>query len=342
MQAAWLESPKKMTVVPKEDPGLPPDHVLVRVATTAICGTDISIWQGKMAARLPLIPGHECTGTVEELGKAVTRLKRGDRVVINPVTTCGSCHYCVRGFTNLCLRGGLRGREVAGTFAEYVSVKETDAFPFPDKVSFAAATNFVGLYTVVYSQRKAPYIPGGRVAVLGAGSTGLLHIQLARAAGAGSIIAVTRSQWKLDMAKKLGADHLVRAGAGDPVQAVKDLTDGLGAEVVIETAGAAETMRQAYGMVRPGGVILQFGIGPKAVDGIPGQDYYFKDITVIGSRAGLAEDFERAVRLVASGRIDLEPLVTHRFPLRDIQRGFEFIEKGGDGGTLRAVIEVGK
>jgi len=132
---------------------------------------------------------------------------------------------------------------------------------------------------VVYSQRKAPYIPGGHVAVIGAGSTGLLHIQVAKASGAGSIIAVTRSKWKLDMAKKFGADHLVRAGEGDAVQAVKDLTEGLGADIVIETAATAETMRQAYGMVRPGGAILQFGIGPKAVDGIPGQDYYFKDIT---------------------------------------------------------------
>jgi len=341
MQAAWLESPRKMIVVPKEDPSLPPGHVLVRAATTAICGTDVSIWTGKMPARLPLIPGHECTGTVEEVGKAVTRLKRGDRVVLDPLVHCGACPYCVRGLVNLCLKGGLRGREMPGTFAELVAVKETEAFPFPAHVSFAAATNFVGLYTVVYSQRKAPYIPGGHVAVIGAGSTGLLHIQLAKASGAASIIAVTRSRWKLEMAKKLGADHLVRAGEGDAVQAVKDLTEGLGAEVVIETAGTAETMRQAYGMVRPGGAILQFGIGPKAVDGIPGQDYYFKDITVIGSRAGLPEDYERAIRLVAARRIDLEPLITHRFPLAEIQRGFEFIEKGGDGGTLRAVIEVG-
>lgn len=341
MKAAWLEVPRKMSVVARPEPELPPGHALVRVATTAICGTDVSIWQGKMAARLPLIPGHECTGEVVELGQEVSRLKRGDRVVLDPLVHCGACHYCVRGLVNLCLKGGIRGREWPGTFAEYVAVKETEAFAIPPNVSLAAATNFIALYTVVYSQRKAPYIPGGHVAILGQGNSGLLHTQLAKASGAASVIAVTRSRWKLEIAKKLGADHLVRAGEGDAVQAVKDLTEGLGADVVIETAGTAETMRQAYGMVRPGGAILQFGIGPKAVDGIPGQDYYFKDLTVIGSRAGLAEDFERAIRLVASGRIDLEPLITHRFPLAQIQRGFEFIEKGGDGGTLRAVIEVG-
>ncbi len=342
MKAAWLESPRTLRVLARPEPELPPDHVLVRVAATAICGTDVSIWAGKMPARIPLIPGHECTGVVEAAGADVARLKPGDRVVLDPLVHCGTCHYCARGLVNLCLKGGLRGREAPGTFAERVAVRETEAFAFPDRVSFAAATNFIGLYTVVYSQRKAPYLPGGSVAVLGAGSTGLLHVQLARASGAASVIAVTRSRWKLEMAKKLGADHLVPAGEGDPVRAVLELTDGLGADVVVETAGAAQTMRQAYEMVRPGGAILQFGIGPKSVDGIPGQAYYFKDIAVIGSRAGLPEDFERAVRLVAGGRIDLEPLVTHRFPLDEIQRGFEFIEGGGDGGTLRAVVEVGE
>jgi len=153
---------------------------------------------------------------------------------------------------------------------------------------------------------------------------------------------VTRSKWKLEMAQKLGADEIVPAGEGDPVARVKELTSGLGADVVIETAGTNQTMIQAYEMVRPGGAILQFGIGPTEVGGIPAQSYYFKDITVIGSRAGLAEDFDRAIALVASGQIDLEPIVTHHFPLDDIQKGFEFIESGGDGGTLRGVIQIGE
>ncbi|MEE9274275.1 MAG: zinc-binding dehydrogenase [bacterium] len=341
MKAALLEAPRKMNVGPQTDPELPAGHVLVRVAASAICGTDVSIWAGKMPSRMPLIPGHECTGVVEETGAGVSLLKRGDRVVLNPTTSCGACFYCVRGQTNLCLKGGLRGREVPGTFAEYVAVRETEAYVLPGNVDFGAATNFVGLYTVVYAQRKAPYIPGGRVAILGQGSSGLLHTQLAKVSGASRVIAVTRSPWKLEMAKKMGADDLVPAGEGDPVAAVRDLTGGLGADLVIETAGAAQTIRQAYEMVRPGGAILQFGIGPAEVDGVPAQTFYFKDITVIGSRAGLSEDFDRALRLVASGQIDLAPFVTHRFPLDEIQRGFEFIDGGGDGGTLRAVIDIG-
>ncbi len=340
MKAALLEKTRTMRVGAQPDPELPADHVLVRVATSAICGTDVSIWAGKMPARIPLIPGHECTGVVERVGESVARLKAGDRVVLNPLASCGACFYCVRGQTNICLHGGLRGREVPGTFAEYVSVRETEAFAFPERVSFAAATNFVGLYTVVYSQRKAPYVAGSRVAVLGQGSSGLLHTQLAKASGAETVIAVTRSKWKLDAARNLGADEIVPAGEVDPVEAVRDLTDGLGADLVIETAGAAETMTQAYEMVRAGGVILQFGIGPARLDRVPGQAYYFKDLTVIGSRAGLPEDFERAIRLVSTGQINLEPLVTHHFALDEIQEGFEFVDGGGDGGTLRAVINI--
>lgn len=342
MKAALLEAPRRMSVGAQPDPETLAGHALVKVAASAICGTDVSIWAGKMPSNMPIIPGHECTGEVVEVGAGVSRLKKGDRVVLDPVTSCGTCHYCVRGFTNLCLHGGLRGREVPGTFAEYVAVKETEAYVIPDNVSFAAATNFVGLYTVIYAQRKAPYIPGGSVAVLGQGSTGLLHTQLAKVSGAAGLIAITRSKWKLEMAKKLGADHIIPAGETDPVEAVRDLTGGLGADVVIETAGTEKTMQQAYEMVRPGGVILQFGIGPEKVNGIPAQAYYFKDITVIGSRAGLAEDFGRAIALVASGKIDLAPLVTHRFPLEDIQSGFEFIEGGGDGATLRGVIQIGE
>ncbi len=342
MKAALLEAPHRMSVGTQPDPDLAPGHVLVEVATSAICGTDVSIWAGKMPANIPVIPGHECTGKVVQLGPGVTRLKAGDRVVLDPVTACGVCHYCLRGLTNLCLNGGLRGREVPGTFAEYVAVKETEAYESPGNVSFAAATNFVGLYTVVYSQRKAPYIPGGTVAVIGQGSSGLLHTQLAKVSGASTVIAVTRSRWKLEMAQKLGADEIVPADEVDPVERVRELTGGLGADLVIETAGSAQTIVQAYGMVRPGGAILQFGIGPLAVDGVPVQNYYFKDITVIGSRAGLAEDFDRAIALVASGRIDLDPLITHHFPLDDIQKGFEFVEGGGDGGTLRGVIQIGK
>ena len=222
MKAALLEKIRTMSVGDQPDPGLPADHVLVRVATSAICGTDVSIWAGKMPARIPLIPGHECTGTVEQVGESVTRLKVGDRVVLNPLSSCGACFYCVRGLTNICKNGGLRGREVPGTFAEYISVRETEAFAFPEDVNFAAATNFVGLYTVVYSQRKAPYIAGSRVAVLGQGSSGLLHTQLAKVSGAASVIAVTRSKWKLEVARQMGADEIVPAGEVDPVEAVRE------------------------------------------------------------------------------------------------------------------------
>lgn len=340
MKAALLEEFGRLRLGSVPDPEPQPDEVLVRVRATAICGTDVSIWKGKQPVRLPLVPGHECTGVVAEVGREVGRLRPGDRVVLDPLTFCRRCYYCERGLTNLCERGGLRGREAPGCFAQFVAVAESEAHPLPDGVSFEAATNFVGLYTVVYSQRKCPYITGSSVAILGQGSAGLLHTQLAKASGAGPVIAITRSQWKLEVAARLGADVCINARSQDPVEEVRRLTCGRGADVVIESAGVPETMRQALQMVRPAGTILQFGIGPKTVDGLDGQALYFKDLTVVGSRAGLAQDFALAVKLVAAGKVDLEPLVTHRYPLERIQEGFEFVDQGGDGKTLRAVVQV--
>ena len=228
---------------------------------------------------------------------------------------------------------------MSGTYSDYVVVHENLAYGFPDTIDFDAGTNFIALYTVIYGQRKLPYLTGKSVVVLGQGVTGLLHTQLARHSGAGPVIAVARSPWKLDLAKGLGATDTVCAREKDPLEEVLRLTDGRGADIVIESAGAPESIRQSFEMVRPAGTILQFGIGPKTVDSIPVQEFYFKDLTVVGCRAGLPEDFEMAIKLVAAGHIDLRPTITDHFPLDEIQKGFEHVEKG-EGKTLRAVIDI--
>lgn len=340
MRAAVLTGFRRYELGERERPALGPEDLLVRIRASAICGTDLAIWAGRQpGVRLPLVGGHEAAGVVEAAGEQVVRFRPGDRVVLNPTDFCRKCHYCRRGMEHLCERGGLRGREAAGTYAEYVVVHETLAYRFPESVGFDAATNFIALYTCVYGQRKLPRLTGKSVAVVGQGVTGLLHTQLAKFGGADPLIAVARSPWKLDLARKLGADETVCAREKDPVEEVRRMTDGRGADIVIESAGAPETIRQAFQMVRPAGVILQFGIGPETVDAVPVQEFYFKDLTVVGSRAGLPEDFETAVRLVSRGHIDLRPTITHHFPLGEIQRGFEFVEKGAEK-TLRAVIDL--
>ena len=340
MRAALLTEFHKYELGDQERPDLGAEDLLVRIHSSAICGTDLAIWAGKQpAVQLPLVGGHEATGVVEEVGPEVANFTPGERVVLNPTDLCGKCYYCRRGMAHLCEHGGLRGREVGGTYADYVVIHETLAYRFPESVGFDAATNFIALYTCIYGQRKLPPVTGKSVVVLGQGVTGLLHTQLAKYGGADPVIAVARSPWKLDLAKELGADETVCAREKEPVEEVRRLTDGRGADIVIESAGAPETIREAFEMVRAAGTILQFGIGPKAVDGVPVQEFYFKDLTVIGSRAGLPEDFEMAVKLVSQGHIDLRPTITNHFPFEEIQKGFEFVEKG-EGQTLRAVIDI--
>ncbi len=340
MRAAILKEFHRYELGEREaaEPG--PEDIRVRIHSSAICGTDLAIWAGKQPdLRLPIVGGHEATGVVEEVGAGVGKFQTGDRVVLNPTDFCGKCYYCRRGLEPLCEKGGLRGREVSGTYAEYVVVHENLAYKFPDTIDFDAGTNFIALYTVIYGQRKLPSPAGKSVVVLGQGVTGILHTQLARFSGADPVIAVARSPWKLDLARDLGATDIIPARERDPVEEVLRMTDGRGADIVIESAGAPESIRQSFGMVRPAGAVLQFGIGPKAVDGIPVQEYYFKDLTVIGCRAGLPEDFEMAVKLVAGGHIDLRSTITHHFPLEEVQRGFEHVESG-EGRTMRAVIDL--
>ncbi|MFQ5912415.1 MAG: zinc-binding dehydrogenase [Nitrospinota bacterium] len=340
MRAAILKAFHRYELGETDRPAVGPEDLLVRVHSSAICGTDLAIWAGKQpGVRLPLVGGHEATGVVEEVGENVVNFRPGERVVLNPTVYCGKCYYCRRRMEHLCERGGLRGREVRGTYADYVEVPETLAYRFPESVAFDAATNFIALYTCIYGQRKLPPLAGKSVVVIGQGVTGLLHTQLAKHGGADPVIAVARSPWKLDLAKELGADETAPAREKDPVAEVRRMTEGRGADIVIESAGSAETIREAFEMVRAAGTILQFGIGPEAVDAVPVQQFYFKDLTVIGTRAGLPEDFEMAIKLVSQGHINLRLTITDHFPFQEIQRGFEFVE-GGEGKTLRAVIDI--
>lgn len=340
MRAAILREFHHYELAERETVPLGPEEIRVRIHSSAICGTDLAIWAGKQADLcLPIIGGHEATGVVDDAGAGVSKFQLGDRVVLNPTDFCGKCYYCRRGLEHLCEKGGLRGREVPGTYADYVVVHENMAYKFPDTIDFDAGTNFIALYTVIYGQRKLSNLAGKSVAILGQGVTGILHTQLARFAGADPVIAVARSPWKLELARRLGATHVIPAKEQDPVEEVLRITNGLGVDIVIESAGAAESIRQSFGMVRPGGTILQFGIGPRSVDGVPVQEYYFKDLTVIGCRAGLPEDFEMAIKLVTLGHIDLRPTITHHFSLEEIQKGFEYVESG-EGRTMRAVIDL--
>lgn len=337
MKAAVLRAPKDLVIedVPVPKPGY--GDVLVHISATAICGTDIGIYNGKTPVDYPRILGHESTGVVAEVGQGVTHLRAGDRVIMSPTSYCGVCRDCLSGYFNLCTNGGLFGREFDGTYAEYAKLAENRAFKLPDSIDAVEATTINVLSTVVYGQRKVSLFPGAAVVVIGEGPAGLLHTQLAKLRGAGPVIGVSRSAWKLDLAKShYGADYVL---SDNVKEQVLELTSGRGADFVIESAGSAATLNLATELVRPAGTILAFGITPPTISEFKAYSLYYKDLTIVGSRAMQPIDWPSSIEMVRSGKFDLRAMITHRLPLTDLEHAFE-LHSGQGERALRLVIET--
>jgi L-iditol 2-dehydrogenase len=333
MRAAVLVGPRDLQVrtVPVPRPG--PEEVLVRVAMCGACGTDVSIQEHPFPGQPPFgefIPGHEWTGTVAALGESVDEFAVGDRVAIHIHHGCGRCMNCLRGDYTACLNYGNRakghrapGFTTAGGFAQYVVHHVNAVYPIADSVSWEDAVLATTAGTAVYGfDRAGGLIAGDTVVVIGPGPVGLMTVQAARALGAARVILVGTRDDRLAMGAELGATDTIRANSGDPVAEVLRLTGGRGADLVVETAGAATTANQALHMARRGGkaVFLAFYKDPIDFDlGYANRE----EITLVTARGEGRAAVGRALRLIGDGRIRGGSLVTHRYALEDIQQGFD-------------------
>jgi 2-desacetyl-2-hydroxyethyl bacteriochlorophyllide A dehydrogenase len=333
LQAVVLEADATLRVDDRPVPSPGPGEVLVDLATSGICGTDLSIYSGKIAVRHPLVMGHEMFGSVRSPAAARYR-----RVVVDPAVSCGTCFWCHKGRTNLCPRGALLGRDRDGGFAEMIAVPEANVYDVPAEVADREAPLLQVLAVCVHAQRDAPIFPGDSALVLGLGVSGLLHLQLAAARGAHPVIGVTRSAAKRALAEELGADLTLDPsdpGLGDRV---RDATSGRGPDVVIECVGLVETLATSIELVRPGGHVVLFGTITAHHGALPFYSLYHKELTLTNPRAAKPEDFPAAIELAASGRVRLAPLVTHMFPLHHLQRAFDATR---DAGTLKVILDHG-
>jgi 2-desacetyl-2-hydroxyethyl bacteriochlorophyllide A dehydrogenase len=301
-----LRAPSDLALSDVARPPVPAGHVLVRITHSGLCGTDLKIYNGAIPAQYPLIMGHEMVGEVD-----------GRRVIVDPVLSCGTCFHCRVGQTNLCPAGGLIGRETNGGFAEYAAVPASQVFPLPDSIDPRIAPLIQVATTCLHAQRLASISPGESVAVIGLGVSGQLHVQVAKALGAGKVIGISRSAFKNELARQLGADVVIESGPS-ALGKVLDETDGRGADVVIECTGVMTSIAEAIRMVRFGGRIQLFGITNAAGAELPFYDLYFKELTLISSRAATAQDFPAMIDLVERGAVRLEPLVTHRMGLDEL------------------------
>ena len=353
-RAAVLEGPQRFQIVRHVAARPGRGEAVVRIAATAVCHTDLAIYAGQHpGVRYPVVLGHEAAGVVEEAG-ADTRIAIGTRVVVNPIIACGFCDCCLRGDENLCRHAGLLGREMNGSLAESLVLPERYLHPIPNSIPLETATLIETLATVRHAQQRVRIGPGDAVVVLGQGATGLFHTRLAKLSGAGPLIAVSRTARKRDLGLRMGADATIDPsparrespaphdatrgdGAVDVVAEVTRLTDGRGADVVIDTSGDPRLVRPAIEMLRPGGTLLLYAISHEPVPDFTTFPMYFKELTVVGSRALLPADFPPAIRLVASGAVDLDGLVTGTYPLDRTAEAFGDYERDPDR-VLRLLI----
>jgi L-iditol 2-dehydrogenase len=319
MRAMVLRAPGDLTLDDVALPQAPSGHVLVRITHSGLCGTDLKIYKGAIPAQYPLIMGHEMVG----------ELAGGGRVIIDPVLSCGTCFHCRLGQTNLCPAGGLIGRETNGGFAEYAAVPASQVFRLPDSIESAGAPLIQVATTCLHAQRLAQLSLGESVAVIGLGVSGQLHVQLAKARGAGQVIGISRSRFKNDLARQMGADVAIESGPTALAQ-VLEATEGRGADVVIECTGVMTSIADAIRMARFGGRIVLFGITSATSGTLPFYDLYFKELTLINNRAATAQDFPVMINLVDRGVVRLEPLVTHRMALEELGTALGMVEDSAE------------
>jgi len=319
MKAMVLRAPGDLALADVALPQVPAGHVLVRITNSGLCGTDLKIYKGAIPAQYPLIMGHEMVG----------ELASGERVIIDPVLYCGTCFHCRMGQTNLCPSGGLIGRETNGGFAEYAAVPASQIFRLPDSIDSKTAPLIQVATTCLHAQRLASVSVGESVAVIGLGVSGQLHVQLAKARGAGKVIGISRSRFKNNLAKQMGADVVIESGPGTVAKVLEE-TDGRGADVVIESTGVMTQIADAIRMARFGGRILLFGITSATSGELPFYDLYFKELTLINNRAATAQDFPVMIDLVDRGVVRLEPLITHRMTLDELGTALGMVEDGAE------------
>jgi len=337
MKAALLVGPRKIEIHQVPQPEVKQGEILVKVKATAICGTDVGIYLGTHKLDYPLILGHETAGIVAKNNSEIAKIKEGDPVFVMPTISCGMCKYCRSGKENLCPHGGLLGREVPGSYADYVAVPAHLAFKLPEQISFVQATTINLLMTVVHAHRRVGIFLGSSVLVLGLGPAGLTHTYFARMSGAYPVIGIDRIPWRLEMGKRFGAHVTISTHEKEFVKETLSHLKGEGADLIIEATGAPEAIKDCYRLVKPGGSILQFGISA-VIDHLDMYTLYFKEITVVGSRAMLAEDYYPALQIMRRDSKLFEQLVTHTIPLIEIEKGFHIMCGKKNTKYLRVVV----
>ncbi|QDT07703.1 Sorbitol dehydrogenase [Rubripirellula lacrimiformis] len=345
MKALLLTEYKKMEVTDVDEPEVGADDVLVQVEACGICGSDIHGYDGSTGRRIPpLVMGHEAAGIVVATGDNVTDMPNGTRVTFDSMVSCGQCHFCRQGDGNLCDNRMVLGVSCGeyrrhGAFAERISVPRWIVYTLPDSLPFEHAALVEAVSVAVHAAAVTPVQLGDTAVVVGAGMIGLLAVQAIRAAGATQVIAVDLNDKRLAAAKELGADHVLRGDLVDVPAAVRELTEGRGADVALEVVGATPTIKTAIESVRKGGSVTLIGNVAPTIE-LPLQSVVTREIRLQGT-CGCNGEYPQCIDLMNRGIINVAPLITSMIGLADGPQWFERLH-AGDPDQMKVVIQPQK
>jgi L-iditol 2-dehydrogenase len=336
MKAAVLSRIEDLEIIEREKPTCKPGEIVIKVEACAICKTDVKMFHGgHRDLRLPRVLGHEVAGTIVEVGGGINiKLKEGDRVQVAPGFACGSCAFCTSGIPNMCENMSITGFHHDGGFAEYMlvsanGVRNGGVNKIPEYLSFEDASLAEPLACCINAQELCHVRVGDIVVIFGAGPIGHLHAQLWRIGGASEVILIENSPERIAFSKKVDVDHLIDSRKIDPVEAVKERTDGMGADVVIPACSSPEAVIRGLEMLKKRGRIVFFS-------GLPHEDenisinhnlIHYKEIQIFGAYGCTPYQNKIAVEMLKTSRIDVSYLITHRISLDSIIDGFRQIER---------------
>jgi len=341
MKVAMYYNNNDVRIEEQEIPDISDDELLVKVVASGICGSDVMEWY--RVKKAPLVLGHEISGIIEKAGKNVKKFKVGDRIFVTHHVPCNECSFCKNGQQTLC--DTLHNTKFyPGGFAQYLRVPEINikhgTFILPDKVSFDEGTFIEPLACVVRGFRIMDYQKGKTVAVIGSGMAGLLNIKLARAYGAKKVFATDIDEYRLNLAKKSGADVVINA-KGNIAEQIKKQNNGNLADFVILCAGVPAAVKQAIESVEFGGTILWFAMTPPGVDvPVPFFDIWNKQIKMYSTYAGVEKDIIEAINLLKFKKVIVTDMITHKLPLDKTQEGFKLVADAKK--SMKVIIEPQK
>jgi len=341
MRVAIYYNNKDIRIEEMPKPKISSDELLVKTMACGICGSDVMEWY--RIKKAPRVLGHEMTGEIVEVGENVKNFKVGNRVFVSHHVPCMKCRYCLDGRHTICETLHKTNFDPGG-FSEFVRVPkinvELGMFLLPDEMSFEDGTIIEPLGCVIRGQRRANVKKGQTVLVLGSGISGILHIQLARFLGAERVIATDINEYRMNSAKKFGADEVINAKEDVPAR-VREVNEGRLADRVIVCTGAVPAIKQALKSVDSGGVILFFSPTDPGVDiPLPFNEFWMNQTTLTNTYAAAPLDIKEAIELIRSRKVNVHDMITHKLSLAETGKGFKIVADAKE--SIKVIVEPHK